>query len=127
MPKQVFYKIKKEKQLDLLRPAAWHFLSTPYENISITNLTEKMGVLRTDFYYYFNDKDDIFDEIVKIFDGMIKSVKSDAKVCDCLEIVLDKVLNVKGIKNRKWIANITSDVHPQAIAMIVHIKHVIVQ
>ena len=84
MPKSVFYKISRDRKLKLLKPAIKEFVSKSYNKITVSSLTETMRILRTDFYYYFNDKDDIYSVLIHEFYKYVVSIKSDANFQEAL-------------------------------------------
>ena len=57
MPKDVYYKINESKRNKLVKSAFEAFSKDTYENLTVSEITQTMKILRTDFYYYFKDKD----------------------------------------------------------------------
>ena len=113
MPKQVFFKISKDRREKLLKPAIKEFAKKTYNKVTVLSLTKTMKILRTDFYYYFQDKEDIYGEILNCFFNYVQSVKEDADLNDALVILFDKAASLKGLKNRQYLADISENFNPQ--------------
>ena len=63
MPKEVFYKISEQKRDKLLLSAVKAFTADEYDELTVSKLTSVMNILRTDFYYYFKDKEDVMEPV----------------------------------------------------------------
>lgn len=108
MPKSVFYKISKERQHKLLKPAIKEFVSKPYEKITVLSLTDTMNILRTDFYYYFKDKEDIYSALLDEFQSY-----SEGNLKSALFNLFKAVRNIKGARNKQFIIDLTENYNPQ--------------
>lgn len=108
MPKQVYFNISEERREKLLKPALREFTKKPYEKVTVLSLTKTMKILRTDFYYYFSDKEDIYGAIVSNLFGEQKEDIHAAVLA-----VFDKVLKLKGPKNRQYLIELSESYHPQ--------------
>ena len=113
MPKSVFYKISHDRKNKLIKPAVKEFVSKPYNKITVSSLTDTMRILRTDFYYYFSDKDDIYDAILEDFYNSIIKEKSDATFQDALKIFFEKVVEIDSSRLKQYVIDITENYHPQ--------------
>jgi len=124
MPKEVYYKISKERQIKLVKSSLKEFLKKPYNKITVQSLTDTMKILRTDFYYYFSDKEDIYTLILDDFHKYVISVDKDANFQRALEILFDKlVVFSKTTRNRQYLIDLTEDFHPQfAKELVVRIR-----
>lgn len=113
MPKIVFEKISKDKQFKLLKPSVKEFVSKPYNKITVSSLTDRMRILRTDFYYYFSDKDDIYDALLDIFYQTSTEGKEGLSFHDALKAFFEKIIEIDGSRMRQYIIDITESYHPQ--------------
>ncbi len=67
MSKKTFKNLKSEYREDLLNKAAKRFVQTPYEKIKIEDLAKAMELPIGTFYSYFEDKKDLFIEILRVY------------------------------------------------------------
>jgi len=113
MPKQVFYKISKDRQMKLIKPALKEFVKKPYEKITVQSLTATMKILRTDFYYYFLDKDDIYNGVLENFQELVKKTKEDADFQEALEILFENLIQNESPRFRQYLIELTDSYNPQ--------------
>ena len=113
MPKQVFNKISYDRQIKLLKPAIKEFVTKPYEKITVSSLTDTMKILRTDFYYYFEGKDDIYDILLSDLYGLAKDYKDEPTINDAAIALFEKVVKISGSRNRQFIIDLTESYNPQ--------------
>ncbi len=113
MPKQVFNRISYDRQIKLLKPAIKEFVSKPYEKITVSSLTDTMKILRTDFYYYFEGKDDIYDILLSDLYGIAKEYKADPTLDDALVALFDKIVKINGSRNKTFVLDLTENYNPQ--------------
>ncbi len=66
MPKKVFYLLSTEKQNQLIEASYKVFGENTYFGTSINQLTEALNITRTAFYYYFYNKEDLYDYLVSL-------------------------------------------------------------
>jgi len=64
MPKQTFINLPKEKKENILKEAMLEFGHYGFDLASIQRITEQSGISRGSFYQYFEDKADIFGEVL---------------------------------------------------------------
>jgi len=111
MPKDVFDKIPKDRQLKLIKPAIKEFTRRSYDKINVTSLTNTMKILRTDFYYYFLDKDDLYDKLLDIFKDLInyneRMTFKEARINLFREITL-----ISSSRTKTFIEDITETYEP---------------
>ena len=60
MPKNLFYKLSKEKKNKLIQSAKEVFIKNNYDDVSINEIVKKAKISRGGFYLYFNDKRDLY-------------------------------------------------------------------
>ena len=113
MPKQVFNKISYERQIKLLKPSIKEFVSKPYEKVTVASLTETMKILRTDFYYYFEGKDDIYDILLKDLYGIGKEVSANPTIEDAMVGLFDIIVKINGTRNKTFVLDLTQNYNPQ--------------
>ena len=66
MPKKVFYLLSTDKQNQLIEASYKVFGENTYFGTSINQLTEALNITRTAFYYYFYNKEDLYDYLVSL-------------------------------------------------------------
>ncbi len=115
MPKNVFYKIPKDRQLKLLKPALKEFVMNPYEKITVSSLTETMKILRTDFYYYFTDKDDIYNYLIQEFVALIPEDAEKKCLGTGLIALFEKAASTNSPRVRQYITDLCDNYHPQFV------------
>lgn len=103
MPKDTFIKLSEDKKQKILEAAKKEFARVPFSETSIKNIVENANIARGSFYQYFeskedllicllsnyfesiskiiekatnNEKNDIFEMFVKIYDGIIEVCNS---------------------------------------------------
>lgn len=64
MPKQTFYNLPQKKQDTILNAAMEEFAEAGYDLSSIQKITKASGIARGSFYQYFEDKADVFAEVM---------------------------------------------------------------
>jgi len=64
MAKQTFYNLPETKQEKILEAAMQEFASAGYDLSSIQKIIESSGISRGSFYQYFDDKTDLFVEVM---------------------------------------------------------------
>lgn len=117
MPSNAFYQLNEEKKNKLIDAATEEFSTTPYEKVSVFKIAQSAGISRSGFYYYFENKADLYSYIymVKIqseFIEYMNSIEEKYDIFRVLESRFDYYLSIKGTKNeplvRQMIQNIKS-------------------
>lgn len=62
------YKTSKE---EILQKAAMVFRKTGYHNTSIADLAKACDLKKPHFYYYFSNKEELMEEVLKYMDGLM--------------------------------------------------------
>ena len=65
MPLPRFHKLELSKQLELLDAAAAELAEHGYEGASIASVVERAGASKSAVYYYFEDKEDLFQTVLE--------------------------------------------------------------
>lgn len=65
MPRPRFYKLPEDKRRALLDAAAAEFAAHGYEGASLNGILAATGISKGAFYYYFEDKADLFATVVE--------------------------------------------------------------
>ncbi len=63
MPKDMFYKISKQKQETFINAAIDEFTTKSFENTSINSIVKRANISRGSFYNYFGDIEELFNYI----------------------------------------------------------------
>lgn len=64
MPKQTFFNLPQEKQATILKAAIEEFSQQGFDLSSIQRIITSSGIPRGSFYQYFEDKTDLFGEVM---------------------------------------------------------------
>lgn len=73
MPKDMFYKISKEKQNTFISAAKIEFTTKSYSDVSILSISKLAGISRGSFYNYFDTVGDVLEFLVGILKTERKS------------------------------------------------------
>ena len=65
MPTEKFFNLKEGKRQAILEAAGEELLETPYSLLTVSQIIRRAGISRASFYYYFNDKEDLFQHMVE--------------------------------------------------------------
>lgn len=65
MPLPRFHKLELSKQRELLDAAAMELAENGYEGASIASVVERAGASKSAVYYYFEDKEDLFQTVLE--------------------------------------------------------------
>jgi len=75
LPRPRFFKLPEERRRTILDEAAREIAANGYEGASLNALLERCGVSKGAFYYYFEDKADLFatvlEDLVETYDGVV--------------------------------------------------------
>lgn len=64
MPRPRFYKLEEARRHDLLSRATREFVKNGYQGASLNRLLEAADLSKGSFYYYFDDRDDLFGAVL---------------------------------------------------------------
>ncbi len=115
MPKEVYYKINEAKQIKLVRTALTAFTKDSYDNLTVSDITKTMDILRTDFYYYFKDKADVFEAVKEFLVSAIAQIGEPKDALSAIEMLVTYVFSLKKTKNRQFYLEISSEYNPNSI------------
>ena len=105
-----------ERKEELIDAAEELFIVKGYENTSINDIVDKVGVAKGLFYYYFKAKDEILNAIsnkyVQYIGGRLKGIVENEeknaveKIHQIMEAVINQFgLQSKGIRRLAWLFN----------------------
>lgn len=72
LPSQTFFNLSEEKRQRIIRAAYREFSKHSLNNSSIAQIVKTAGIARGSFYQYFEDKNDLYLYLVKIFQSSYK-------------------------------------------------------
>ncbi len=76
MPSQAFFKIKEEKRAKIMHSCIKEMSMRTFDNLRISNIVRDAKIPRGSFYYYFEDKLDMYTYVSEhVFNQKIKIVK----------------------------------------------------
>ena len=115
MPKDVFYKIDDEKRKRITKSALVAFTKDDYESLTVSSITDVMNILRTDFYYYFKDKDDVFIAIKGLLKSLIERNGAPKDENEALLSLFSSIFSQKRPKNRSYYLDLALNYNPNSI------------
>lgn len=115
MPKEVFYKIDEEKRKRITKSALVAFTRDDYDSLTVSSITDVMNILRTDFYYYFKDKDDVFLAIKSFLKNIIEKNGTPKDENEALMFLFSTIFSQKRPKNRSYYLELALNYNPNAV------------
>lgn len=117
MPTEAFLNLEEHKKIGLLESAIHEFSVQPYEKVSIHKIAQAAGVSRSGFYYYFNDKEDIYKYLVEqVRDELVKSLKDDMKKYDIFtlaHLIFQRLVKLKGSSRERFIRQVVQNLRTE--------------
>ncbi len=65
MPRPRFFKLDEQRRRDILDRATSEFVEHGYQGASLNRLLDAAGLSKGSFYYYFDDRDDLFGAVLE--------------------------------------------------------------
>ena len=115
MPKEVFYKISDQKRDKMILSAVKAFTRDDFSEMSVSRLTQEMKILRTDFYYYFKDKEDVYEPVKERFYKTIESQGVPNDSFEALNNLFYQLLFKTKYKFRTYLIDLFTFYSPLAI------------
>lgn len=106
MPKQTFYNLPVEKQTLLLKISKEEFSKKLFSDVSINKIIKDCGISRGSFYMYFNDKEDLYQYLIKtVHENLFKGIKeilnkNKGDLFETFEELFEKITNKCGNENQ---------------------------
>ena len=117
MPSKTFLNLSQEKKNKILKAANKEFARVPIEQVSIKNIVEEAGIARGSFYQYFEDKEDLFDYMMKLKMGNMENKlnkmieKENGNIINICINIYDQFIRIGKIrKNNKFFKKIFENV-----------------
>ncbi len=127
MPKSTFYRISQEKRERIIQAAKEEFFRVPYGEASINKIIKNAEIPRGSFYQYFEDKQDIFQCVLKEqYQKMLQSIretiqKTQGDIFQFLYIYLDEIIaNHKNSEGCNLKRNLSHEESSHIISGMVH-------
>lgn len=92
----------------ILKAAFNEFCEKRFDRVSVLSITERAQVTRSSFYYYYESKQELYQEINReLKEKLLESVdpNESTSLSDYLWSVTEKILSCKGTKAENYIAN----------------------
>lgn len=106
MPTKKFFDLSDEKRKAFIDAAILEFERQSFEDASIFNIAHNAGVSRTGIYYYFTNKQDIYDYLLSLMrDKFFEYIKLSEKL-DIFELFMkyfEFVAGYKGTREEKFV------------------------
>ena len=115
MPKEVFYKISDAKRDKLVLSAVKAFTIDGYDDLTVSKLTEDMNILRTDFYYYFKDKEDVMSVVKESFYKLVELNGNPSNVNDAIISLFSNISQKNKQKTKQFYIDIASSYNPLCV------------
>lgn len=129
MPTSAFYQLTDEKKNKLIDAATEEFSTTPYEKVSVYKIAQSAKISRSGFYYYFENKADLYRYIyeIKIENEFIDYMNSIEKKCDIFSVLNSRFnyyLSIKGTENEPLVRQMIQNIRSMDLFKIVNKKTV---
>ena len=115
MPKEVFYKISDAKRDKLVLSAVKAFTIDGYDDLTVSKLTEDMNILRTDFYYYFKDKEDVMSVVKESFYKLVELNGNPSNVNDAIISLFSNISSKNKQKTKQFYIDLASNYSPLSV------------
>lgn len=117
MPNEAFFKLEKEKQDILLESAIKEFSELPYAKVSVFKIAQNAQVSRSGFYYYFKDKEDIYQYLLyQIKKEFMNQILQDQKKYDIFSLckkIFYFIASLKGTERESFFCQVISNMTPE--------------
>lgn len=122
MPTEAFFKLEEEKKRTLLQSAIREFSQLPYDKVSVFKIAKNAEISRSAFYYYFKDKEDIYQHItglvVEELAGQLKKTKKNHDVFTLGLEVFQQVARLKGTEWEALLQQLIANMKPNDAAKL---------
>lgn len=122
MPTDAFYNLNHDRKDKLLNAAVQEFSKHPYAKVSVFKIAQKAEISRSNFYYYFRDKEDIYKyliyEVKEDFMQGLGELKEPFDLFWFAEKVFDYIASIKGTDLESFFSNLVDNVTPESINML---------
>lgn len=88
-------KDKETRKREFLETAIDMFIEKGYEVTSINHILKKMNITKGSFYYHFESKDDLLNQIIDLFLEDIRTIADKVEKSDCSALEKLKMLALK--------------------------------
>lgn len=103
MPTEAFFKLEEDKKRALLQSAICEFSQLPYDKVSVFKIAKNAEISRSAFYYYFKDKEDIYQHITGlVFEKMAGQLKEAKENHDLFTLSLEVFTQAAKLKGTEW-------------------------
>lgn len=103
MPTEAFFKLEEEKKHTLLQSAVCEFSQLPYDKVSVFKIAKNAEISRSAFYYYFKDKEDIYQYITGlVFEKIVGQLRRNQKNQDLFTLGLEVFAQAAKLKGTEW-------------------------
>lgn len=121
MPQEAFEHLSAEKKEKLVNAAIREFSEFPYERASVFNIAKNAGISRSGFYYYFNDKEDVYryllSELCRDFE---RHMERDISVLNLHRCFFSFFAKFKGTERQNLIFRVLENMKPSVQNMFIN-------
>lgn len=107
MPTEAFNQLDESKKQHLLNSAVCEFSEHPYEKVSVFKIAQNAEMSRTGFYYYFKDKEDIYQylllQINKKFIETLEAAEEYDDIFKLTKAIFRELAKIKGTDGEQFI------------------------
>lgn len=116
MPTEAFFKLEQAKKRTILNAAITEFSAQPYEKVSIFKIAQNAEISRSGFYYYFADKQDLYNYLlIQIKEDFFDSISKTGKKYDLFSffyLIFDYIAGLKDSENHQLIEKVLYNFKP---------------
>ncbi len=90
MPLPTFDKLAAPKKEKLVAAAVGEFSRLPYDRVSIFEVARRAGISRSSFYYYFADKEDLYQYLIGLLrEELLRALPASVRPDEAPALLLD--------------------------------------
>lgn len=113
MPQEAFANLKPEKKQRLINAAIREFSEKPYERASVFDIAKNADISRSSFYYYFTDKEDVYNYILEeFFAEFEQQLPENRSVLDLHLMIFDFFAKFKGTEKQNLLFRVLENMKP---------------
>ena len=122
MPHSAFFNLPKEKQQTIITCAYKEFGNNTYDKVSVFLIAKNANISRASFYCYFDDKEDIYNYLIKLIlapyrENLLKQYK-EIYLFNLANNLFNYFLSFHKTEQQDFIVNILRNMNPKTIKFI---------
>lgn len=121
MPTDAFFNLDARKKTGLLESAINEFSALPYEKVSVFKIARAAKVSRSGFYYYFNDKEDVYKYLLEqLIEEIVQDFKEEDRekydIFTFSKLIFHRLARMKGTDREKFMKQAVINLKPSDVS-----------